>query len=46
VLYFAELRRLIPIIQIGGLTKAQNDKSMEFVLHVKKNYDYRLESKE
>jgi hypothetical protein len=33
-------------MRLAGLTKAMNDKSLEFVIHVTNDYDYRLESKE
>lgn len=41
-----EVRRVIPIAELAGLTKALNEKSWEFVIHVKNDYDYRMESKE
>jgi len=41
-----ELKRSFPISQLAGLTKALNEKSQEFVLHVRDEYDYRLETKE
>jgi hypothetical protein len=41
-----ELRRHIPITRLIGLTKSLNEKSLEFVVHVRDDYDYRLESKE
>lgn len=31
------------IKQLAGLTKALNEKSSEFVIHVKNDYDYRCE---
>ena len=43
---YLELRRHIPITKLAGLTKAMHEKSLEFVLHVTNDYDYRLESKE
>lgn len=41
-----ELKRSFPISQLAGLTKALNEKSQEFVLHVRDEYDYRLETKD
>ena len=41
-----EVRRVIPIVELAGLTKALHEKSWEFVIHVKNDYDYRMESKE
>lgn len=38
-----KLRRSIVIKQLAGLTKALNEKSSEFVIHVKNDYDYRCE---
>jgi len=45
-LAYIEVRRVIPIVELAGLTKALNEKSWEFVIHVKNDYDYRMESKE
>jgi hypothetical protein len=39
-----ELRRTILIKDLDGLTKALNEKSSEFVVHVKNDYDYRMET--
>jgi hypothetical protein len=39
-----ELRRAIKIRDIEGLTKALNEKTSEFVIHVKNDYDYRMET--
>ena len=41
-----EVRRVIPLTMCAGLTKALNVKSNEFVIHVKKEEDYRMESNE
>lgn len=41
-----EVRRVIPIAELAGLTKALHEKSWEFVIHVRNDYDYRMESKE
>jgi len=38
------LRRVVPIEQLAGLTKLLKADSKEFVIHVKKDYDYRLQS--
>jgi hypothetical protein len=39
-----ELRRTIKVKELEGLTKALNEKSSEFVIHVKNDYDYRMET--
>lgn len=39
-----KLRRSVIIKELQGLTKALNEKSSEFVIHVKDDYDYRMES--
>lgn len=41
-----KVRRVIPICELAGLTKALHEKSWEFVIHVKNDYDYRMESKD
>jgi len=38
------MRRHIEIQNLAGLTKSLNEKSSEFVIHVKETYDYRMES--
>ena len=40
----SELRRAIKVTELAGLTKALNEKSTEFVIHVKNDYDYRMET--
>ena len=40
----SELRRTIVIKQLAGVTKALHEKSYEFVVHVKNDYDYRMET--
>ena len=40
------LDKLMTIGELAGLTKALHEKSWEFVIHVKNDYDYRMESKE
>lgn len=37
-----ELRRVVPIKNLSGLTKLLKQGSQEFVLHIKKEHDYRL----
>jgi hypothetical protein len=32
------------IKDLAGLTKSLNEKSFEFVIHVKSDYDYRMET--
>ena len=39
-----KLRRVVPIENLAGLTKLLKSDSQEFVIHVKQDYDYRLES--
>ena len=39
-----KLRRVVPIEKLGGLTKLLRSDNQEFVIHVKQDYDYRLES--
>jgi hypothetical protein len=39
-----KVRRHVHIKDLAGLTKALNQKSSEFVIHVKNDYDYRMES--
>jgi len=39
-----KIRRHVNIKDLAGLTKALNEKSSEFVIHVKNDYDYRMES--
>lgn len=41
-LYCLELRRVVPIKNLNGLTKLLKNGSHEFVIHVKKEHDYRL----
>ena len=43
-LTLSELRRTIVIKQLAGVTKALHEKSYEFVIHVKSDYDYRMET--
>lgn len=38
------LRRVVPIKNLQGLTKLMKSGSQEFVIHVKKEHDYRLAS--
>jgi len=38
------MRRHIEIKDLAGLTKSLNEKSAEFVIHVKNDYDYRMET--
>ena len=45
-IFFLELRRVVPIKQLGGLTKLLKTGSNEFVVHVKKEHDYRLLSEQ
>lgn len=44
IVWFEELRRTIKVKELEGLTKALNEKSSEFVVHVKNDYDYRMET--
>lgn len=37
---------MIPIPELAGLTKALHEKSWEFVIHVRNDYDYHMESKD
>lgn len=47
VVVFIELKRFFAISQLAGLTKSLSEKNLfEFVIHVKSEYDYRLECKE
>ena len=39
-----KLRRTVSIGNLAGLTKLLKSDSQEFVIHVKQDYDYRLES--
>jgi len=39
-----EIRRHLPIKDLAGLTKSLNEKSAEFVIHVKNDFDYRMET--
>lgn len=39
-----EVKRIIPIDRLAGLTRSQHKQSKEFVIHVKKEHDYRLKS--
>jgi len=39
-----ELKRVIDIRSLSGITKSLNEKSYEFVIHVKEQHDYRLKS--
>lgn len=39
-----EVKRIIQIEKLAGLTKSLKSQSKEFVIHVKKDYDYRLKS--
>lgn len=41
-----EVRRMIEISSLAGLTKSLHEKSCEFVIHVTSDYDYRMEAKE
>ena len=41
-----ELRRAIPIESLAGITKLLNPESYEFVIHVERDYDYRLVSEQ
>ena len=41
-----ELRRVVPIKNLSGLTKLLKQGSQEFVLHIKKEHDYRLYSEQ
>ena len=41
-----KLRRVVPIEKLAGLTKLLKSNSQEFVIHVKKDYDYRLLSEQ
>jgi len=36
------MRRVVPIKSLAGLTKLHKTNSQEFVIHVKKEHDYRL----
>lgn len=36
------LRRAVPIRNLAGLTKLLKQSSQEFVLHIKRDHDYRL----
>lgn len=38
-----KIRRSIPVADLAGLTKTLHEKSNEFVIHVKGDYDYRME---
>lgn len=37
-----EFQRKIPVIKIKAATKSLQDGSNEFIIHVKKEYDYRF----
>ena len=39
-----KLRRVVEIEKLAGLTKLLRPDNQEFVIHVKQDYDYRLES--
>eukprot|EP00347_Sterkiella_histriomuscorum_P024519 403330825 len=39
-----KVKRIIPIDRLAGLTRSQHKQSKEFVIHVKKEHDYRLKS--
>ena len=41
-----EMRRVVPIKSLAGLTKLHKTGSQEFVIHVKKEHDYRLLSEQ
>jgi hypothetical protein len=41
---FAELKRIIQIRSLRGITKSLHEKSFEFVVHVKDEHDYRIKS--
>jgi hypothetical protein len=41
---YLEVKRVIIIKELAGLTKALHEKSFEFVIHVKNDYDYRMET--
>ena len=41
-----ELRRVVPIKNLSGLTKLLKGGNGEFVIHVKKEHDYRLLSEQ
>lgn len=46
VVLVIELRRVVPIKNLSGLTKLLKQGSQEFVLHIKKEHDYRLYSEQ
>jgi hypothetical protein len=39
-----EIKRVIPIDQLSGITKSLDKKSTEFVIHVMYQRDYRMRS--
>ena len=41
---FIEVKRVIKIEKLAGLTKSFHKSSKEFVIHVRGEYDYRLKS--
>lgn len=44
LLTFAELKRVIQIRSLQGITKSLKDKSYEFIVHVRDEHDYRIKS--
>ena len=43
---FLEIRRIVALENLAGLTKLLKKNSGEFVIHVKKEHDYRLHSEQ
>jgi hypothetical protein len=41
---FVEIKRVVPLINLCGLTRSTNSSSKEFVMHISGEYDYRFKS--